>query len=103
MLKGKVAIITGGTRGIGLEIVKNYLKNGAKVALLGSKKESVDKALENLSQEFDKDSVIGYYPNISNELEVSDTFKEINNHFGKIDILVIFKNTITWIHRRRTR
>lgn len=88
MLKGKVAIITGGTRGIGLEIVKNYLKNGAKVALLGSKKESVDKALENLSQEFDKDSVIGYYPNISNELEVSDTFKEINNHFGKIDILV---------------
>ena len=88
MLKGKVAIITGGTRGIGLEIVKTYLKNGAKVALLGSKKESVDKALDSLYQEFDKESVIGYYPNISNEKEVSDTFKEVNEHFGKIDILV---------------
>jgi len=88
MLKGKVAIITGGTRGIGLEIVKTYLKNGAKVALLGSKKESVDKALNSLYEEFDKELVIGYYPNISNEKEVTKAFKEINNHFGKIDILV---------------
>ena len=45
MLKGKVAIVTGGTRGIGLAVVKKYLENGASVALTGSLQETVDKAL----------------------------------------------------------
>lgn len=84
MLDGKVAVVTGGTRGIGFAIVKKFLENGAKVALLGSKKESVDKALSELSNS----NVIGFYPNISNEEEVSNTFKEIDKAFGKIDILV---------------
>ena len=45
LLEGKVAIVTGGTRGIGFEIVRKYLANGAKVVLFGSRKETVDKAL----------------------------------------------------------
>ena len=45
MLKDKIAIITGGTRGIGFEIAKVYLENKAKVIILGSRKESVEKAL----------------------------------------------------------
>ena len=45
MLQGKVAIVTGGTRGIGLAIVRTYLQNGAKVALFGSREETVNKAL----------------------------------------------------------
>ena len=40
MLKGKVAIVTGGTRGIGFAIVQKYLENGASVVLFGSKKET---------------------------------------------------------------
>ena len=51
MLKGKVAVVTGGTRGIGFAIVKKYLENGAKVVLFGSKAETVEKALAALKQE----------------------------------------------------
>ena len=48
MLKGKVAIVTGGTRGIGLEIVRTFKENNAEVILFGSKKESVEKAINML-------------------------------------------------------
>lgn len=84
MLNGKVAVVTGGTRGIGFAIVKKFLENGATVALLGSKKESVDKALSRLNNA----NVIGFYPNLINEEEVKSTFKKIEDKFGHIDILV---------------
>ena len=51
MLKGKVAVVTGGTRGIGYAIVKLYLENGASVAICGSRQETVDKALDKLKAE----------------------------------------------------
>lgn len=86
MLKEKVAIITGGTRGIGLEIVKVFNENNAKVILFGSKKETVDKAISDLAQE--NIIVDGYYPNLSNPQEIEDVIKEIIEKYGKIDILV---------------
>jgi len=88
MLKDKVAVVTGGTRGIGLEIVRTFLENGAKVALLGSKEETVSKTLKLLKEEDLNYEVIGFYPVLYNEKEITDTFERINNYFGKIDILV---------------
>ena len=88
MLNGKVAIVTGGTRGIGFAIVKTFLKNGAKVALLGSKEESVTEALNKLKEENKDYEVIGFYPNLANEMEVRKTYEEVAEKFGKIDILV---------------
>lgn len=86
MLDGKVAIITGATRGIGFATAKLFLENNAKVAILGSKEESVDKALEKL--DVFKDKVIGFYPNLNDENEVADVFKKVVEKFGKIDILI---------------
>lgn len=86
MLNGKVAIITGATRGIGFATAKLFLENNAKVAILGSKEESVNKALEKL-KDFN-DNVIGFYPNLNKENEVSETFRKVVEHFGKIDILI---------------
>ena len=86
MLNDKVAIITGGTRGIGLETVRVFKLNGADVVLLGSKKESVDKAIETLKKE--KIDVEGYYPNLNNPEEVKETIKKIYDKYGHIDILV---------------
>jgi 3-oxoacyl-[acyl-carrier protein] reductase/7-alpha-hydroxysteroid dehydrogenase len=87
MLKGKVAVVTGGTRGIGLAIVRKFLQNGAKVALLGSRKETVDKALETLKAENAKYEVIGFYPDLKDEKQVADTFAQVKAKFGSLDIL----------------
>ena len=86
MLNDKVAVITGATRGIGFATAKLFLENGAKVAIVGSKEESVNKALENLPEYQDK--IIGLYPNLNNEEEVRNMFQTVEDKFGKIDILI---------------
>ena len=86
MLEGKVAIITGGTRGIGYDIVKKFLDNKAKVVLFGSREESVNKAISNLKEEGYE--AIGFYPNLSNLDDVKEAYDEVIKAYGKIDVLV---------------
>ncbi len=88
MLKGKIAVVTGGTRGIGIAIVKAYLSEGASVALFGSKPETVNKALEEVKAEYPNADVMGLSPNLSSYSEVEKAISEVKEHYGKIDILV---------------
>ena len=84
--KDKVVIVTGGTRGIGLEVAKSFYEKEANVIIFGSKKESVDKTVEELS----KDNILveGYYPNLNNYQEVVETIDKIYNKYKKIDVLI---------------
>ena len=88
MLEGKVAVITGGTRGIGNATVKKFLENGAKVFLLGSKKDSVDNAINALKDINNNYEVDGDCPNLCDLDSVKKTFSHIIEKYGKIDILV---------------
>ena len=86
MLDKKVAIVTGGTRGIGLETVRVIKENNAEVILFGSKEVSVSNAINLLKSEGIE--VTGYYPNLNNYFEIESTLKEIIKKYGHIDILV---------------
>lgn len=88
LLQGKVAVVTGGTRGIGFAVVKKFLENGAKVALLGSRQETVDKALQKIKEEDSNAEVVGYWPNLMNAGEVEDVFVKVKDLYGSLDILV---------------
>lgn len=88
MLKGKIAVVTGGTRGIGFAVVKKYLENGAKVVLFGSREETVNQALDRLKEENSNWEVSGDYPNLSNPAEVEEAIKRVKEKYGRIDILV---------------
>lgn len=89
MLTGKTAIVTGGTRGIGFEIVKKFLENGANVAFFGSREQTVEKALQQLKQLYpDKtDKFIGLFDSITDAQAVEQAFNKIEETFGSIDIL----------------
>lgn len=88
MLQGKTAIVTGGTRGIGLAIVRTFLKNGAKVALFGSRMETVNKALDELKAENPDWSVLGLAPNLAKFDELKAAVDQVAAAWGKVDILV---------------
>lgn len=85
MLTGKTAIVTGGTRGIGLSIVKKYLENGANVAIAGSRQETVDKAVAQLPEY--EGRVMGIWPDLCSPEEVAAAFASVREKFGSLDIL----------------
>lgn len=88
LLQGKKAIVTGGTRGIGYAVVETFLRNGASVALFGSRQETVDKALAKLKEENPDWDVIGMAPDLTDYAAVENAFAEVAKQFGRVDILV---------------
>ena len=87
IVEGKVAIVTGGTRGIGFTIVREFLKNGAKVALAGSRQETVDAALAKLAEEGFTDNVMGIAPALTDPDSVAAAFASVVDRFGRLDVL----------------
>lgn len=88
MLEGKTAIVTGGTRGIGYAIVSRFLEAGARVALFGSRQETVDKALEKIKKEGPDATVMGLHPDLGDFEETAKAIQTVNDAFGQVDILV---------------
>lgn len=87
-LKDKVAIITGGSRGIGYATANAFLREGATVIITASSKESVEKAVEKLKEAHPGARVGGISPNLSNYESVRSSFVEATTEFGCVDILV---------------
>ena len=84
-LKGKVAVVTGASRGIGYEIARTLAFQGAKIALI-STKEREELALQ-MSAETGVE-IKSYACDVSDSERVAETFKAILEAFGQIDILV---------------
>ena len=88
MLKGKVAIVTGGTRGIGYAIVEKYLENHAAVVLCGSRQETADKAVASLKAKNPDWNVEGIAPDMLEYESIKAAFDGVRERKGRIDILV---------------
>lgn len=88
LLENKVAIVTGGSRGIGYATVEAFLKEGAKVVLCASRKETADQAVSKLKEGYADAVIEGIYPNLSDYAAVKEAFDSVVKKYGKIDILV---------------
>jgi len=87
-LKNKVAIITGGSRGIGYATADAFLREGATVILTASSQDSADKAVANLKEKYPDSTVAGISPNLADLESVRNAFIIATAQYGCVDILV---------------
>ena len=88
MLKDKIAVVTGGTRGIGNAVVRSFLENGAQVILFGSREETAKKAVDAIKKDNPDAKIEGAWPNLADFESISKEIKRIEEKYGRIDILV---------------
>jgi len=87
ILEGKIAVVTGGTRGIGRGIAKSLVDAGAKVAITARNKQE----LENTTSELNKKgsgTAAGYVCDVRDYDQVKSTFANIAGDLGGVDILI---------------
>lgn len=82
-LKSKVAIVTGGSRGIGFGIAKEFVRNGAKVVITATSKENLERAKAELG-----DACFIYVQDVTNKREHVEFVSQVERDVGPIDILV---------------
>ena len=87
-LQNKVAIITGGSRGIGYATAQRFLREGAKVVITASSPANAEKAVEKLQKEFPDSVVAGISPDLTQYSSVKEAFDQVAAQYGAIDILV---------------
>ena len=87
-LKNKVAIVTGGSRGIGYATVERFLQEGATVILAASSPATAQKAVDRLKEKYPDANVAGISPDLAKFEDVYTTFNNVVTQYGGIDILV---------------
>lgn len=87
-LQNKIAIVTGGSRGIGLAVVETFLQEGATVVLCASREETASKAVAGIKEKDPGARVEGIWPDLSDFASVKAAFDGVAEKYGRIDVLV---------------
>ncbi len=83
-LENKIAVITGGSSGIGFAIAKRFIDEGAKVVITGRSQETLDTALSELG-----DQAIGVQGDVASLADLDRLYQTVADRFGKIDVLFV--------------
>ena len=84
-LEEKVVVVTGGSRGIGLELARNFLEQGARVVICGRKEENLQAAVQKLGG---GERLLAVAAHVAKEGDVENLFDTTVRQFGGVDVLV---------------
>ena len=87
-LKNKVAVITGGSRGIGFATAEKFLQEGATVVITASTPESAEKGVQKLKEKFPEGKAFGISPALTSLESVQTAFDQVVKEHGSLDVLV---------------
>src|SRR5579872_1026219 len=87
-MKGKVAVVTGSTRGIGRAIAERMAEHGAKVVISSRKADVCEEVAKEINDKYGKGTAVAIAANISSKENLQNLVDESNRAFGKIDVLV---------------
>lgn len=85
-LAGKVVLITGGSRGLGLVLAREFLSQGARVAICARDEEDLERAAEDLRRY--SPAVFATSCDVSDQQQVEAMINQVRQQFGRIDVLV---------------
>ena len=83
-LEGKVAVITGGNSGIGLATARRFQEEGARVAISGRSKKTLDEAVNTLGK-----GLLAVQADVSKLADIDKLYAEVSRALGKIDVLFV--------------
>jgi NAD(P)-dependent dehydrogenase (short-subunit alcohol dehydrogenase family) len=87
-LSGRVAIVTGASRGLGVAIAEGLAEQGAQVALSSRKQQDLDREAERLSARFPEAPAFAFAAHAGREADLQRLVEQVMERFGRIDILV---------------
>lgn len=91
----RVAVITGGSRGLGLALAERLLQEGASVALLARDPDELRRALKRLKRcNSYKDDILPICCDVTDKKQLAQAIRQVEQHFGRIDILINNAGTI---------
>ena len=83
-LEGKVAVVTGGNSGIGLATAKRLQEEGARVAISGRSKKTLDDAVKTIGN-----GVLAVQSDVATLTDIDKLFAQVSQQLGKIDVLFV--------------
>jgi 3-oxoacyl-[acyl-carrier protein] reductase len=86
LLENKVAVITGGARGIGYQIASTFAAEGAKVVICDTNSEVLSESCNKLQTQ--NYQVTGFNVDVTNSTQVDEMFEKTLDKFGRVDILI---------------
>lgn len=93
-LAGKIVAVTGGARGIGLEVVRGMAEAGADVALLYTSTKDAPEIAAKVSKETGR-RIKAYKSDVANRSEIAATINQVAEEFGRLDVVIANAGTCT--------